>query len=81
MSQSFNLTQYYPPNVLSWPNYLVPTFLFTRVIFLLALRCGVNACVYYPHEIDPEVWHCIYGMLVHSVVLLVLAFYLYQVVP
>jgi hypothetical protein len=47
-----NLTIYGIPNKMDNFLYLIPSFSFTRVIYLMAKRCGYGYCVNGFHDID-----------------------------
>jgi len=61
--------------------YLFPTFPFCRVIFLSAMECAYSNCFGSTEFIPDEIVRCIWALAIHAVVLLVLALYLYQVIP
>ena len=61
--------------------YVVPAFSFTRVIYLISKRCGYGYCVQGFHDIDEELSVSLIMIYVMSVVYLILALYLYQIVP
>lgn len=47
-----NLTIYGIPNKMDNFLYLIPSFSFARVIYLMAKRCGYGYCVNGFHDID-----------------------------
>mmetsp|Transcript_30150 Transcript_30150/g.29445 ORF Transcript_30150/g.29445 Transcript_30150/m.29445 type:complete len:447 (+) Transcript_30150:387-1727(+) len=76
-----NLTVYSPPMTMDWFLYFFPTFTFCRSIYLLCLECAYYNCVGSIASIPPECINTIIFLYLSAVVYLVLAMYLYQVVP
>ena len=76
-----NLTIYGIPNKMDNFLYIIPSFSFSRVIYLMAKRCGYGYCVRGFHDIDEELSLSLAMIFLMSIVYLLLALYLYQVVP
>mmetsp|Transcript_5690 Transcript_5690/g.9778 ORF Transcript_5690/g.9778 Transcript_5690/m.9778 type:complete len:216 (+) Transcript_5690:1429-2076(+) len=61
--------------------HFMPQFPFVRSIFILANACGWRSCLIQDEEIPQEIHDCLQSMLINSVVILLLAVYLNEVVP
>lgn len=81
VASSFNLTIYNEPNVMDWFLYVLPSFTFSRLIYFVSIRCGYVYCLSGFHDFNTEMTWCLIMLYVMSAVYLVLALYLYQVVP
>ena len=76
-----NVTVYAPPNNMDLIFYLVPNFTFARTYFHMSSQCAYTACIYNFYDLPREMAACLIALYVTSIVYLLLALYLYQVVP
>ena len=78
---SFNIFFYPPPNHMDWFLYFIPNFTFSRLIFFMSYKCGYENCLTSFFDIPGEMVACIIVLYLSFLVYLLLALYLYQVVP
>ena len=78
---AFNMTVYSIPNEMDWFLLPIPAFSFSRLIYIIAERCGFDHCMYSFDDVPPEFTICLWALYVSAVVYMVLALYLYEVVP
>jgi hypothetical protein len=78
---TLNLTIYSTPNKLEWVFYLLPPFSFSRMIYFISVRCGYDHCLQGFHELNDEMRASLIMLYVSALIYLVLALYLYKVVP
>jgi hypothetical protein len=76
-----NLIIYGIPNKMDHFLYTIPSFAFTRVIYLMSKRCSFGYCIKGFHDIDEEISVSLGMIYLMSLVYLIIALYLYQVVP
>lgn len=77
----FNITIYSKPNVLDWFLYPIPTFTFSRLMYHIARSCGYESCISSFSDMNSEMVMCFIFMYAMATVYLLLALYLYEVVP
>lgn len=80
-ASSFNLTIYNTPNEMDWFLYVLPPFSYSRLMYFISARCGYDHCVKGFYEFNAEMQTSIIMLYVSAVTYLILALYLYQVVP
>ena len=78
---SLNTTLYAPPKTVTWWLLLYPTFPYTRFFFYLATYCGYKSCISSFSELPHEAVTCLILLYVESVIYMLIALYLNQVVP
>ncbi len=76
-----NLSVYAPPIEMDWFLYVFPTFTFCRAMFVMCLQCGYYNCIDSVSGIPPEGVNCLIALYISSIFYMVLALYLYQVIP
>jgi ABC-2 family transporter protein len=81
VASTFNLTIYSPPNEMDWFFYFIPTFTFARLIYYVSVKCGYEHCIAGFNEFNGEMAGCYVALYLSSAFYLILALYLYQVVP
>jgi hypothetical protein len=81
IASSLNVTVYANPKEMEWFLYPFPTFPFCRVMYQIAMDCAFQKCFKSVWAMDEESKRCIIALYVEAVVYLVLALYLYYVIP
>ena len=66
---------------LKYGYYPVPMFLYTRICFLIADACTWSKCISRWTEFPDELFRCIKYLYIDSIIYLILALYLNQVMP
>lgn len=78
---AFNLTIYSAPNEMDWFLMPLPSFTFSRLMYFVSMKCGYEHCMNGFNEMSSEMTWCMISLYASAVVYMVLALYLYQVVP
>ncbi len=78
---AFNLTIYQLPTEMDWFLTPVPSFTFCRLIYIMCIRCGYTHCILGFHEMSPEFSRCLTILYASALIYMILALYLYQVIP
>jgi ABC-type multidrug transport system ATPase subunit len=81
VASAFNLTIYSAPNQMDWFLMPIPSFTFSRLIYFVSQKCGYEHCMTGFGEMNREMTTCLIMLYVSAVVYMILALYLYQVVP
>jgi hypothetical protein len=78
---TMNVSIYTWPARMSWWLYPFPTFPFCRIMYHMAMDCAYIGCTRSMFKMKDEAYYCVIAIYLEAVIYLVLALYLYQVIP
>lgn len=81
VATTLNMTIYSRPHKMDWFFLPLPAFSFCRVMYFIARNCGYTHCVQGFSDFNDEMQAGLIMLYVSSALFMVLALYLYQVVP
>lgn len=74
---AFNITIYSAPNEMDWFLMAIPSFTFSRLIYLVATKCGYDHCMNGFSDMNREGILNLFFLYLSAVIYMVLALYLY----
>ena len=77
----FNLTVYASPAKMDWYLYIIPSFTFSRLMYYCSYECGYEHCITKFTDMNSEMALCLVFLYLFAAIYLLLAMYLYQVIP